>query len=502
MSKRHYTNRCSWLSIGIGVVAVACSPALAGENNMSNGSITDAIEDELLLDDAVFLNNIDVSTIDGIVTLSGKVDNLLEKQRAARIAETVKGVKSVVNQITVRSTGRSDSEIRQDVNDALLKDPATDSYEISAAVEDGIVTLTGTVESWAERDLSEKVAKGVRGVLGIDNRISVSYETDRPDHEIKAEVENKLEWDTLVDDYLIDVKVTDGKVSLSGTIGSAAEKRQARMDAWVAGVKSVNDKGLKIRDWAEDEELRKSKFVHKPDDEIREAINDALLWDPRVNSFNVTPHVSNAHVTLRGEVDNLKAKRAAAQDARNTTGVSYVANRIKVRTDDQIGDETIEQNVRDALKRDAFVEKFDITVDAINGVVDLYGEVDSYFEKSRADEVASRVNGVLSVDNNLVVDDDLYVYDPYLDEPYVYDYDWYDYEPDYTLRRSDANIKEEIEDELWWSPFVDSDDIDISVTNGVATLTGTADSYSERRIAAENALEGGAVQVHNEIEVN
>jgi osmotically-inducible protein OsmY len=71
-------------------------------------------------------------------------------------------------------------------------------------------------------------------------------------------------------------------------------------------------------------------------------------------------------------------------------------------------------------------------------------------------------------------------------------------EPAYT---TDFQIERDIEDELFWSPFVDADEVTVEVTEGVATLTGTVDTRNERAWAAENAREGGAVSVRNQLAV-
>jgi len=487
------------------LLGLTAAPAGAVQHKLTNANITDAVQDELLLDSAVFSFMLDVTTMDGIVTLRGTVDNILAKERAARIAETVKGVRAVVNKITVEpSTLRTDWEIRDDVKDALLTDPATDSYEIDVKVEDSGVTLSGTVESMQEKNLCETVAKGVKGVKGVNNEIVFVWPEKRLDHEIKAEVEKALQWDTFVDHALIDVQVRDGKVVLKGTVGSAAEKRLALLDAYVHGVTSVDDSGLEVERWSRDKELRKNKYVVKSDEEIRQAVEDALMYDPRVASFNVTPEVADdgSTVILRGTVDNLKAKRAAAQDARNTVGVIRIDNRIKVRPGEPLSDRRIEDRVRRALVRHPYVESYEITVDVTNGVADLYGAVDTYFEKSQAEGVTSRVNGVIWVDNNLLVQKQYepFVYEPYAGDLYPYAYDWYRHEPRYPAKR-DAQIKEDIEDELWWSPFVDSDDVNVMVENGHVTLTGTVDSWGEYSAATDNAYEGGAVHVDNDLVV-
>jgi osmotically-inducible protein OsmY len=127
--------------------------------------------------------------------------------------------------------------------------------------------------------------------------------------------------------------------------------------------------------------------------------------------------------------------------------------------------------------------------------------VDSYFEKGRADDVASRAKGVTEVNNRLEVEyGQPLTYEPYLDDTYIYGEDWYDYQPAYTFT-DDAEIKEEIDDEMWWSPFVDSDEVTVRVDDGVARLSGTVESWSEREAARENAYEGGATWVINKIEI-
>jgi osmotically-inducible protein OsmY len=481
------------------VVLLAGATPLSAQEK-TDQAIADAVEDEFLFGRAIPSNQIDVTVADGIVTLDGKVGSLLAKRRAVRMAETVKGVRSIVNQIRVQpATARTDAAVRVDIESSLMTDPATESYEVDVSVLNGVATLTGTVDSWTEKQLAEKVAQGVKGVI---NNIDVVYEDDRADSEIANDIRQALRWDALVDHALIDVQVNDGAVTLSGTVGSAAEKRRALYDSWVTGVTSVEAETLNVERWARDEDLRKDKYADVSDDEIRDAINDALLYDPRVMSFTITPDVAGSTVTLRGVVDNLKAKRAAEQVARNTVGVTYVQNRLKVRPLPEVEDSEVAEDVRDALLLDPYVQKYQIDVTVANGVVTLRGTVDSYFEKLQADDVASMVLGVSEVKNNLDVEyEGPLAYEPYLDGVYVYDFDWYDYEPSYTFV-PDSEIRDEIQSQLWWSPFVDEDDVTVLVEDGVATLTGTVDSWSERESATQNAYEGGAVWVDNELSVD
>ena len=494
------------LSLGM-LAAWSAAPEVAvAEPQLSDQAISDQVEDELLFDAAVLSANIDVETIDGIVTLTGSVNNILAKERSARLAQAVKGVRAVVNRVEVTpSTERTDEEIANDIEAAWLNDPATESYEASVSVNDGVATVTGTVDSWLEKQLVATVAKGVRGVTDVKNQVMMRLAPERPDSEIQREIEQALRWNTYLDfATAVDVQVDDGVVTLSGTVGSVGEQNTAIQLAWVNGVKDVDSDHLQIRDWLQDPDRRDSSHPVVSDSEIEQAVKDALLYDPRVKSFNVDVEARFGQVTLRGEVDNLKAKSAAANTAQNTYGVSMVNNRLKVRSPDQPSDDELERRIRDALLRDPYTDSYDVTVAVSNGIADLFGTVDTYFERSQAEDVASRIKGVTMVDNNLVVQpgDEPYVFDPFVDTYYPYSYHWYGNRYEHlSAEKSDVEIKEDIQDELWWSPFVDADQVIVSVNDGTATLTGQVDSIHEKRAAAENAIEGGATSVTNNLTV-
>jgi len=486
-------------SLAIALMLVTDGPAYAAEPEMIDQAISDEIEDELLFDEGVTLHKIDVNTSDGIVTLTGTVNNILSKERAAKIAELVKGVRSVVNRIQVKpSQSITDQRVKTEVDAALARDPATDSYEITVDVNDGAVTLEGSVDSYKEKQLCARVAKGVKGVTELENDITVDYKYDRSDLEIRKEIEQALRWNVLVDHALINVEVNDGNVTLSGSVGSAAEKSEARWNCWVAGVESVDNSDLEVVGWMRDEKMRVNKYAIKSHEEIRDAINDALLRDPRTWAFKVDVDVAGSAVTLRGTVDNLKSKRAAEQIARNTVGVNHVSNRLKVRTEELADDGKIETSIRRAMENDPWLNRYDITVTVYDGEVYLYGTVDNYFEKSQAEDLASRVYGVVNVHNNLIAaDGNAFTYDPFLDDTYV-DSEWYDYEPDYNLTL-DSELQEEVESELYWSPFVNEESVNVEVDDRRVMLSGTVGSASERRQAELNAWQAGAKWVDNDL---
>ena len=463
------------------LVAICCLtisvPVHAKQTQISNKKINRAVESEFWGDKAVDANLIDIKTRQGVVTLTGTVNNILAKERAERIAEVIVGVRAVINRINVKpGVSRSDAELAKAVEAALLNDPAADSYEIMPKAKNGVVTLSGTVDSWSECRLCVTVAKGVNGVTAVKSNITVKYKFERPDPEIKSEIEARLENDVLVDDYLIKVKVKNAKIILSGIVGSLAEKKRAIGDAWIAGVNSVDGDALDIKWWARDKMRRKDAYVTRSDDQIEKAVKDAFRYDPRVFSFNPDVDVDRGRVTLSGVVDNLKAKKAAEQDARNVIGVWRVKNHLKVRPVNIPSDDELEKRVANALFVNPWVNRFEVDIDAVAGYVYLSGDVTTLFEKKEAERVAEGVKGVINVINNIRY-------------------------PDSWKWKSDQDIREDVKHELFWSPYVDEDQVSVTLSNGVVTLSGNVDTWSERQAAEDNAYEGGAKNVINNLTV-
>lgn len=447
-------------------------------NQITDQKITSAIEKDMQTDSAISAHLVDVDTEIGIVTISGYVGNLLEKDRALEIAESTRGVRAVINKIQVRSSYRGDQKILNDVKMALDEDPATDGYEIAVSVSGGVVTLTGTVDSWVEEQLSMEVARGIRGVKDVKDNLTVDYKSSRPDQEIRVNVDGRLASDAWIDASSIQVSVDQGNIVLSGSVGSAAQKRRAVVEAWTSGARSVNYDRLNV-DPLTGNTMKAPVSAKKTDSQIGQAVHDAFLYDPRVFSFNPDIEVTNGHVRLAGTVDNLKAKMAAEDDARNTRGVVEVSNELKVRPAILPDDLKLAVAVRGALLRDPYVERDSIDVNVVNAKVYLSGTVDSEFERVRAWEVVSRVNGVAAIENGLSV------------KPLF----------NAAIHRTDAQIKSGIESQFFWSVFVDGDDIHVDVKNGVAVLNGKVDSWAEKSAAVENAFEGGAKMVLNLLKI-
>ena len=480
------TQRYNWILILNAVIyfLIIFPVTATAVNDIRDIDITLAVDRQLHGDEGVPADQVDVRTMDGIVTLSGSLDNLLARERAAEIAATIKGVRSVINLIEVQSLIRTDAQIRTDVEQALLGDPATDVFEIKMSVRDGSVILTGRVDSWQEKQLCLLVARGVIGVKEVKSNITVLQKSKRSDDDIRVDIERRLAYDVWVDDGLIEIKVLRGEVIISGTVGSLAAKTRAFRGAWVAGVTSVVDKDLVV-DWSKSKKMRRKleNYPIKSDEEIKQALKEAFFYDPRLSPFNLNVSVESGVVTLTGQVHNLKAKQAAGQDANNTAGVWQVKNHLKVTPGMSLHtrpgpdvDAELAKKIRLALLRNPYTHQHEIAVSVNNRLVMLDGTVNSNFEKAKAEDVVSAVKGVAAVMNNLRINRT-----------------W--------APKNDREIKKNIEDELWWSPFVDEDEVAVTVADGMATLVGVVDTLRERRVATTNAYEGGASQVRNILKV-
>jgi len=495
-------------------------PRLRAETNekqITDSGITSVVEKGLKQEKGVTPDDVDVSTSQGIVTLSGSLDNLLAKERAVKIAESIRGVRGVIDQTIVTPMSRSDDAINKDIAAALKQDPATESYQVAVSVQDAIATLSGSVGSYGEKQLAARIAEGIKGVKKVRNNVAINYGAKPTDTQMADDIKARLQWDIWINGELIKPVVAEGKVTLTGTIGSAISKSRAVDDAWVNGVTSVDDSGVKIEPRTGNGAQQEQKDATRSDAEIKKAIQASLHLDPRVMAFSPAVTVEDGGVILGGNVGNLKAKTSAEEDAKDIVGVWRVDNQLQVRAKEQLTDAQMETQLKAALAWDPLVDGDTITVAVSKRVAHLSGTVDSSFEKAEAQDVASRIKGVLSVRNNLKAEPEFttyynsdWPYYTYGDWPYysyndgLYNnqfpnYDYGMYEPQ--LPMTDEQIKKSIRDEFFWSPFVDNSDIKVAVKEGVATLIGTVGTRIGLGEVDKDAYEGGATKVVDEVKL-
>jgi osmotically-inducible protein OsmY len=467
------------------------SPKLTDEN------IHSAVEKKLKQLDGIDTSQLEVKANNRTITVTGTVNSLIESERILETVSATRGVENVMTRFTVEPEKRSDGEIERDVNAALDFDPATTARDIKVNVDHGEVRLSGKAGTWSEKQLATWVASEVRGVRKINNDLTVAS-PERSDAEIKAALQQRFRSDPLVSDE-ISVTVTNGHVRLSGEVGSALENQWAISDARALNVANVDASQLRVKPESRDSVSRSETKLS--DEDIAESIRHAYVNDPRVFSFNPDVQVKNGDVTLKGTVDNLKAREAAVQIARNIAGVKQVTNKLSLRGE-HLADGYVAQSLRDALQRSVLVDAEDITVNVNDGRATLGGDVDSYFEKWAAGDIAARTRGVTKIQNQLIRDDlpefmasSSYYYYPWHSSYYPWTYSSSD------KRKTDWELLADVRDHLTWSPFTDAEDISIAVNSGVVTLTGEVDNRMEKAAAEDNAYQAGATRVKNQLVV-
>jgi len=444
---------------------------------LSDRVIQLAVEDELLRSVAVDGHLIDVDVDDGVVTLSGRLNNILAEQIAVSLAERIRGVESVIDEIEIVVDRRDNAELKTDVLAALQADPGTHTLKVDVAAADGTVTLSGGVPSYGLKMLAGEVAMGTKGVAVLKDDLLVDSKTTPTDDELRNEIRELYRFAALLDDVHLELDVKDAAVVLNGTVASSFQKSYAEDLAWRAGAKDVDVRGVDVNWRHTNPLLRSERYENATDDEIHAAVQRAFKHDPRVLSFDLEIQVDHGVVTLAGDVSHLTAKGAAERDARQTIGVRRVKNNLRTRWPDQAPtDEQIADFTRQALARDPYVEKHNIVVECENAHASLYGYVDTEFEKEHAVWTASCQKGVVHVNDYLAVREN-----------------W--------VPKSDAAIQADLNDKLAYA-FVDpNNQVTARVVDGVAILQGTVDTWLMWQTAMDQAIAAGARRPHNLIEV-
>ena len=201
--------------------------------------VQDAIKWERLLDAA----EIGVTVKDGIVTLTGVVNNYLKKIEAEIATRNVAGVKAVVVKIEVvycNSLQKPDSEIARNVLNAFKWNLEVPNDKVKVKVEDGWVTLEGLLQWNYEKVAATTSISKIVGIKGVTNNISISTETI--DQIEKDEIERAIKRNWSLADKNIVVHVFGNKVTLNGSVNSGYQKEEASRISWNApGVFSVDN---------------------------------------------------------------------------------------------------------------------------------------------------------------------------------------------------------------------------------------------------------------------
>ncbi|WP_245318783.1 BON domain-containing protein [Hymenobacter elongatus] len=468
----------------------------APAEHVADADITAAVEMLLATKKGLTAHLIAVQTHGGIVQLTGFTDSLLARQRAEEIAQAVRGVRGLHSTLAVRPLEVGDAEVQRDVEGALADDPATNDYRVHTTVAGGVVTVAGMVQSWAEKQLVLRVIKGVRGVRAFvaDHLTIRGGEILNSDEEMTTQIRELLDWDIRVNGMLVDVRTYDHVVHLSGTVGTPAEKDRLVAIAYQTGATRVDARDLFVAYWALGRAIRREKFAPKADEAIAAAVRDTLRINPRMRAAETLVQVHDGVVTMAGTVSNLRVKQDAEQDARHVVGVVHVHNLLKVRPERLMPDEDIRRNIAAALARDPHVCHFAFGVQVHGGQVLLTGLVATLFEQEQAGDVAAGVSGVVDVNNRLEVSGINANLAEGLSASFLGEDKLSPATPD-----PDQALAARIRARYCWSASLHDQEMDVRVEDGRATLTGTVDTWLNRKHAAEAAHEAGAREVNNHL---
>jgi osmotically-inducible protein OsmY len=212
------------------------------------------------------------------------------------------------------------------------------------------------------------------------------------DRLLKQAVEDELEWEPSIDAEHIGVAVDDGIVTLSGHVGSYAEK--FAVEKAVKRVKGV-------RGIAEEIVIRFPGDKQTADDQIAKRALDIIAWDSTIPKDRVQVKVQDGFVTLTGEVDWFFQRDDAESAVRKLSGIKGIANEIRVKP--QVAAADVRQRIENALKRNAEVEAGAIRVSVQNGRVTLDGKVKAFYERDLIERTAWSAPGVTSVEDRISI---------------------------------------------------------------------------------------------------
>ena len=214
---------------------------------------------------------------------------------------------------------KSDAELEEDILAELSADSRVEPGDVGIDVRGGIVTMIGSVSSWAKRLAAEDAVRRVSGVLDVANEVTVAASgAHRTDADIAAAVRHALRWDALVPDDMIHSAVDNGSVTLEGEVDTYAQ----RDDAAHAVKNLMGVRGVDNRITVRHAEVTPS--------ELRAAILDALARHAQQDAEELEIDVEGGRITLHGQVHSWREREAVIGAVSAIRGVENVVDRMRI----------------------------------------------------------------------------------------------------------------------------------------------------------------------------
>ncbi|NUN24028.1 MAG: BON domain-containing protein [Candidatus Jettenia caeni] len=357
------------------LIHTTSSPICAQNQYMKDSYIPFAIEAKLLADEVTSRHLINIRTKDGVVTLSGYVDNPRDCERVIEMVEAMSDIQSVINNISVTRIVRSDNQIifGRKKNSDLTH--ARDFQKIDMNFKKRILPISyGNFIAGASPidPTAFEIKREIPDTLHEDER------GNKSDEEIKRAVRDAIFHNPKVVSINIQVEVKEGVVVLTGAVDNPEAKNAAEEEAKnTTGVFMVKNY-LRIRPW-----------MLPGYSTTAERVRDILSRNSLTRHLDIDTEVQNGNVYLYGTVSTLLEKQYAGEIASQVTGAVSVINKLTInsrwlpKTDKEI-----KEKVETELIFSVFVHSPEISVNVKNGVAYLTGSVHTRQEALAAIENA------------------------------------------------------------------------------------------------------------------